>query len=152
MIAAEQHGWVAPFASQLAALLTHRHTRARWEAAHSLALIAATAPEAIGPLLEKFSMILSSDKSTIVLDYSVDAVGIYAGSGEPAARAAYPIHLSSLTVWDGNHAGHALAGLAQTALSVPGLRAEICTAVQGYLDDSRGVVRKAAKDLLKVCK
>jgi hypothetical protein len=58
----------------------------------------------------------------------------------------------ALTVWEGKHAGHALAGLANVVTTEPSLREEISSYGKQYLEDKRGVVRKAARTLIKAAK
>ena len=82
-------------------------------------------------------------------DYTIDIIGNYAGSGEAAAEKAYPLLREALTVWDGKHAGHALQGLSHVLSEMPALGDEIRTIAEAYLTSDRGVVRKAARELLK---
>jgi len=151
-VAEEQPQWVAPYAPALITLLSHKNTRVRWEAAHALAFVAEAASLTIAANLASLAEIIRNDKSIIVRDYTVDAVGNYARSGAQAAREAYPILKEALTVWEGKHAGHALAGLANVVTTEPSLREEISSYGKQYLEDKRGVVRKAARTLIKSAK
>jgi hypothetical protein len=66
---AEQHpDWVAPYAEALAALVSHKKTRVRWEVMHALALVTASAPAVIEPLLPKLAEMIRADSSVIVRD------------------------------------------------------------------------------------
>ena len=140
---------VAPHAAALVPLLAHKTTRVRWEAMHALALVASLAPKVVGRQLAGLAEIVRSDKSVIVRDYAVDAIGGYAETGAPAARKAVPLLREALTAWDGKHAGHALKGLAAAAAAAPGLRAELLAIGEQYLADKRGAVRKAARQLVR---
>ena len=151
-VAKEHPEWVAPYAQVLSMLLAHKKTRVRWEAMHALALVTTEASQVVAPLLPQLGEIIRSDESTIVRDYAVDAVGNYARTGMQAAKEAYPVLKEALSVWSGKHAAHALDGLANVAVAAPGLGDEIRVCGQRYLDHSRGVVRKAAKALLKALK
>ncbi len=147
---AEQHpDWVAPYAESLAALLNHKSTRVRWEAMHALALVAPSAPTVIGSLLPTLAEKIRKDSSVIVRDYATDAIANYAATGDSAAEKAYPLLKEALTVWQGKHAGHALKGLTNVARRIPALHDEIFAIAEAYSHSSKGVVRKAAKELLK---
>jgi HEAT repeat protein len=148
-VAEEHPDWVAPYAESLAALLDHKKTRVRWEAMHALALIATLAPELMASLLPQLGQIIRSDSSVIVRDGAVDAVGNYAGTGPAAAEAAYPILKEALTAWEGKQTARALNGLSKMVVVLPELAGEIRSLGQQYLDHRRGVVRQAAKALLR---
>ncbi len=148
-VAEERPEWVAPHARALSALLTHKTTRVRWEAMHALALIAVLVPEVIAALLPRLGEIIRNDSSVIVRDYAVDAVGNYAKISAEAAQDAYPYLQEALTAWDGKQAAHALNGLIHVTSVAPHLADELRAIGQRYLDDRRGVVRKAAKGLLR---
>ncbi len=148
-VAKQRPDLVAPYARDLAALLAHKTTRVRWEALHALALVASAAPGTIAALLGRLSDIIRDDSSVIVRDYAVDALSNYAKTGKKAALAARPILLEALTVWHGRQAAHALAGLTSVASAVPGLSGELRPIGVHYLGSERGVVRKAAKALLR---
>ncbi len=147
---AETHpDWVAPYARDLAPLLSFKTTRVRWEAMHALALVASLSPKVIARLLPQLGELIRHDSSVIVRDYAVDAVGSYAGTSPRAAETACSLLQEALTVWDGKQAGHALNGLANIALRVPKQRDELRSIAERYFDDRRGVVRQAARKLYK---
>ncbi len=148
-IAEENPQLVAPHAQALAALLTHTNTRVRWEAMHALAAMAPLIPEVLAGRLPQLAELLDHDPSVIVRDYAIDAVGTYAQTSTSAALAAYPILVKSLTLAEGKHAAHALNGLRQAAAAAPTLREEIMAMGLRYRDHERGVIRKAARALLK---
>lgn len=152
-LVAEQHPeWVAPHASTLSALLHHKTTRVRWEAMHTLALVTASAPAAIAPLLPVLATILDTDASVIVRDYATDVLANYATTGVSAAETAYPLLQQALTVWNGKHAAHALNGLIHVAALVPALHDDLRLIGEEYTNSGRAVVRKAATRLLRVVK
>jgi hypothetical protein len=150
MVAEKRPDLVARYASQVAALIGHKNTRVRWEAMHTLAFIASQAPGLMAGLLPQLQKILHNDKSIIVRDYCVDAIGNYAGSGREEALATYPLLKEGLEAWDNRHAGHALSGLAKAITAAPELREETQAMAQPYLAHPKGVVRKAAKALMKI--
>jgi hypothetical protein len=150
---AQQHPeWVAPYLPELAKLLSHKVSRVRWEAVHALAFAAVAVPEAIPALLPVLTRVISADASIIVRDYAVDVIANYASTGKAAAEEAYPILKGCLTLWEGRHAGHALKGLVNVALQAPALCGELQTLGEMYIQHEKGVVRKAAKDLLRTIK
>jgi len=148
-VAEEHPEWVAPYAPLLPELLSHKKTRVRWEAMHALALVAAHTPEIIGPLLPTLDGLIHNDGSTIVRDHAIDAVGNYAQVSPHAAEAAYPILRQALGVWESKHAGHALNGLINVAEIVPRLSVEVRASAEPYREHRKGVVRKAARRLMK---
>ncbi|MDD5369490.1 MAG: hypothetical protein PHQ40_10410 [Anaerolineaceae bacterium] len=140
---------VMPYAEKLIPLLADRTTRVRWEIAHALALISQADPAVIGRHLPALHEILLHDASIIVRDYLVDSVGNYAASGKHPAEQAFPTLVQMLVAWDGKQAGHALQGLLKVARQTPDKMVEIRESARPFLNDRRGVVRKAAKVLLK---
>lgn len=149
MVAEQQPAWVAPYAEGLAALLNHKATRVRWEAMHALALVAAYVPTLMASLLATLGEKIVSDTSVIVRDHAVDAVANYAATSEAAARSAYPILKEALTAWDGKQAGHALKGLIHVAQKVPALQDELYGIGEAYFHSQKGVVRKAASEIVR---
>jgi hypothetical protein len=148
-VAKEHPALVTPYAKALSVLLTHKTTRVRWEAMHALALAATTVPKVMAALLPSLSDIIHNDSSVIVRDYAVDAISNYAKTSKKAAQAAHPILIEALTVWDGKQAAHALNGLTHVVSAVPSLGGELRAIGIRYHDSGRGVVRKAAKALIK---
>jgi hypothetical protein len=148
-VAEERAESVAPYAEALAMLLSHKNTRVRWEATHALALVARLSPKVIASSLPLLGEMVQSDPSTIVRDYAVTAIGSYAETGMEAAQSAYPILRKALTLWEGKQAARALDGLRNVAEVVPNLTTEIRGLAQVFCDDRRGVVRKAARSLMR---
>lgn len=140
---------IAPYAEDLAAVRLHPATRVRWEAAHSLALVAALRPEMAAGLLQSLVETIRSDTSIIVRDYSIDILANFAAVGEAEAKRVYPALVESLNLWNGRHAGHALAGLEYAARFLPALRSEIRSMIQPFLSNDRQVIRKAAAQVNK---
>jgi len=142
---------VAPYAAALAAQLGQKTTRVRWECAHALSLVAATAPavKVVGGLLPRLSALVRDDKSIIVRDYAVTAIGTYASTGSVAARAAYPLLVEALGAHDGRHAARALEGLRNVLGGAPEHRAAILRTAQRYADHGKAGIRQAGKALLR---
>ena len=150
-VAYQRPDLVAPYAAALAAQLGHQTTRVRWECAHALSLVAATPPavKVVARLLPRLATLFREDKSIIVRDYAVTALGTYAASGPAAARAAYPLLTEALAVHDGRHAARALEGLRSVLGQAPEHRAAIARAAQGYVDHGKASIRQAGKALLR---
>ncbi|WP_127584454.1 hypothetical protein [Paenibacillus koleovorans] len=139
-----------PYFERLVPLLAHKTTRVRWEAMHAIALLAEHAPtERMLALVPQLAGLLCADGSTIVRDYAVDALGGMAKAGEASAQAAYPVLVEALSVWDGKHLGRALTALSRVVVSAPGMAIEALQYGYDYADHSKGVVKKAAKALIK---
>lgn len=141
---------IVPYTVELIKLITHKTTRVRWEAVHALALCAQFIPQILHPHLHEIDGIIRSDKSIIVRDYSIDIVANYALAGAKDAQEAYPLLREYLAVWEGRHAGHALIGLGNVAKMVPELAPELRQLAEPFLEHKSGVIRKAAKALLKI--
>jgi hypothetical protein len=99
--------------------------------------------------LPRCEQILHEDKSVIVHGYLTDAVGNYARTGPDAAQAAYPILTTALDVFGGRHAHYALNGLLNVAQAAPDLRDPILDIARSYVDHPRGMIKKAARKLVK---
>jgi hypothetical protein len=151
-VAGQKPDLAARYAANLVPLVNHATTRVRWEAMHALALVATRDPRVIASLLPRLDEIIRLDGSVIARDYAVDAVGNYAGTNMQAARAAYPLLMDALTVYNGRQAGHALAGLAKAVAADPGLGDELGPVWERFEDSTSGVVRKAARALMKAMK
>lgn len=148
-VAEEKPESVAPYGRNLAVLLDSKNTRVRWEAVHSLALIAEHIRDVIGPLLPKLQQLILNDGSIIVRDYAIDVVSNYAKVGVSEAQDAYPILRESLYAWESRHAGHSLNGLKNVALLCPDLSDEIYSMGHEFVTHKKTVVQKAAKALMK---
>ncbi|HZW04097.1 MAG TPA: hypothetical protein VFF68_09235, partial [Anaerolineaceae bacterium] len=100
-------------------------------------------------LLPRLGELLATDASVIVRDYATEALGNFAGSGADAAKQALPFLRLALAAAGGKHAGRALEGMAKAAETAPGLAGGLVPVAEQYLGHERGVVRKAAKGLMK---
>jgi hypothetical protein len=148
-VSESQPNLVVPFVDNLIVLLTHRNTRVRWEAMHTISLIAEFIPDQIKPLLPQLKGQIVTDGSTIVRDYAVDAISNYAKTSKEAAGEAFPVITLTLDEWLHKHAARALKGLQNAAKSDPELVNKILPIAEKNLNSPKGTVKKAAKDLLK---
>lgn len=138
---------VAPYAARIIPLLGHRDTRVRWEATHAVALVAALAPDQVAPLLPDLMAKIERDRSVIVRDSAVKALGEYGLSGPEAARTAFPLLRDALEAWEGKHAKLALEGMDKLLAVEPALGPEVRAAAQTCLDHKRANVRRLAHKL-----
>lgn len=149
MVAQSHPELVVPYVELFPPLFQHKTTKVRWEAMHAFSLLAERVPEQVEPLLPQLREIIMTDKSTIVRDYAIEALGYYAKSGEEASQLAYSVLLDALPAWEGKHRGRVLNSLASVAEQAPSLRDELAGLAERYLQDDRPVVKKAAKGLRK---
>jgi hypothetical protein len=140
---------VAPYAEQLIPLLRHKDTRVRWEATHAVALVAALVPDQVAPLLPDLAAKIEHDRSVIVRDCAVKALGEYGRSGPEAARQAFPLLREALEVWEGKHAKLVLEGMDKLWAVEPALGPDVQAAAQTCLDHKRANVRRLAQRLVQ---
>lgn len=148
-VAEEKPDLIVPYAQNLVNLLRNKSTRARWEAAHALALITEYAGNIIEPELQFIEGLVKSDKSVIVRDYSTDIIANYAKCGPEQARAAFPILKEALYLWDGKHAAHAIYGLINISMVIHDYDDELMQIGNDFSVSGKGVVVKSAKMLMK---
>ena len=149
LVAAERPDLVSPHAHALIAQLDHRDTRVRWEAMHALAKIAASVPNRVSLAVPKLAEKIALDKSVIVRDYAIEALGEYGHTGATAARRAWPYLHEALTLWEGRHAGKVLEAMQKLIRVDATLRADVQDIAQGFVDHPSAKVRTAAKRLLR---
>ena len=149
MVAQVNPEFILPYAHYLPPLLMHKKARVRWETMHALGLIAGHKPLLIEKHLKKLDELIHTDRSVIVRDWAVQAVANYAGSGRKAAAKAYPLLLKAIPLWEFKQAHHALRGLINVAKLLPEKRDEIEPLGEEFMHHRRGVLSKAAKELLK---
>jgi len=148
-VAKENPALVAPYVDRIAPLISHKDTRVCWESTHALALVASLVPEQIAPLLPDLVAKIEKDKSVIVRDCAVLALGEYGRSGSEAAQEAFQHLLRALEMWEGKHAKLVLEAMSKLIEVEPGLEVEVRTAAQGCLDHRRANVRRLAQKLVR---
>ena len=149
MVAEEQPDLVAPYADALIARLSHKNTRVRWEAMHCVAEIAARVPDKIAPILQTLNETIALDKSVIVRDHAIRALGAYGSTSPVAARRVWHHLRAALVVWDGKHAGKALAAMQKLVDADATLKPEAQKIARRFVEHKSASVRMAAKRLLK---
>jgi ribosomal protein RSM22 (predicted rRNA methylase) len=149
MVAAKKPAAVAPFANALIARLDEKDTRVRWEVTHCLAEIAALLPDKIAPLVRRLDEKIALDKSVIVRDYAILALGEYGGTSPAAAQRVWPHLRQALILWEGKHASKALTAMQKLVGVDPVLKPDAQKIAQSFVDHKRASVRTAAKKLLK---
>lgn len=145
MVAAEKPEQVAMFADALVAQMGHRDTRVRWEVMHSLAAIASHHPSKVRSILPALSATIKRDKSVIVRDYAIQALGEYGQTSPAAAREVWPSLRQALTLWEGRHAGKALEAIAKLSESDDALWSQARDAARGLRDHPSARVRALAE-------
>lgn len=148
-VAKENPALVVPYMDRIVPLIIHKDARVRWESTHTLALVASLVPEQVAPLLPDLVAKIERDKSVIVRDHAVQALGEYGRSGPEAAREVFPYLLRALDVWDGKHTRLALEAMSKLLEVEPELKVEVRTAAQGCLNHQRSSVRQLAQKLAK---
>ena len=141
---------IVKYGTKLIPLIKHKETRIRWEAMHSLSLIAAIAPEIILSILPELDEIIHNDKSIIVRDYAADAIAKYAGAGKEAAEKAFPLLNEILGFWGERHAARAIEGLINIYKIAPYMKQELLILTEPFKESTKGVVSKAALKLEKL--
>jgi hypothetical protein len=148
-VAKENPALVAPYVDRIAPLISHKDTRVRWESTHTLALVASLVPQQIAPLVPDLVAKIEKDKSVIVRDGAVKALGEYGRSGPEAARDVFPHLWRALEVWGGKHAKLVLEAMSKLMKVEPGLEPEVRVAAQRCLDHPRANVRRLAQKLVR---
>jgi hypothetical protein len=149
MTASNRPEIIAPYGEVICGIRLHPVTRVRWEAAHGLAFIAHLRPDLIAGMIPELMETIRHDESIIVRDYSIDILASFSSVSESNALQAFPALIESLNLWNGRHAGHALAGLEHVAHFLPGLKSEIRAIIQPFLSSEKEVIRKAARRVSK---
>jgi hypothetical protein len=139
---------IVPYAESILPLLSSKVTKTRWEAAHTLSFIATEAPDIVFSVLPELQDLIEKDKSTIVRDYTVDAIANAAKSGNDVSKA-FDVLKSALGLWDGKHAKQVIKGFNNILDNQPAYQAEIGEIVRPYLEASKKVVANEAKKVMK---
>jgi hypothetical protein len=140
---------ILPFAKALLETMNHKNSKTKWEAVHSVSLIAEFIPDAVANNLSLISNLMFSDKSVIVRDYSTDIIANYAGAGRADAEKAYPLLREMLYKFEGKHAGHALKGLQNVVRLMPEEKNVIAGFAEEFISNKKSVVSKTARVLAK---
>lgn len=149
MVAEKKPEIVAPHVEKLVPLLDHKKTRVRWEAMHALAYCAPLRPDVMAGLMGKLDEILRTDKSTIVRDYAITALGNYGQLDQDTAQAVLPILKIGINIYDGKHAKLVLEGYQKMLPHLGTETVYLQRTAENLQDHPRGTVKKAAKQLLK---
>ncbi len=148
-VAMENPRLIVPFAKALLETMNHKNSKAKWEAVHSVSLIAEFIPDDISHNLSVISSLMFDDKSVIVRDYSTDIIGNFAGVGKTEAKKAYPLLREMLYKYEGKHAGHALKGLQNVVRLMPEEKNVIAGFAEEFISNKKSVVSKTARVLAK---
>jgi hypothetical protein len=102
------------------------------------------------PLLPDLEAKIERDRSVIVRDCAVIALGEYGRSGPEAARQVFPLLRDALGAWEGKHAKWVLEGMAKLLAVEPALGPEVQAAARTHLDHKRANVRRLAQRMVQV--
>ncbi len=149
LVAEAQPELVAPYADALILRLAHKNTRVRWEVMHCLAEIAARVPNKIAPIMRTLDDMIALDKSVIVRDHAIRALGTYGSTSPAAARRVWHHLREALVLWDGKHAGKALTAMQKLVRVDATLKPDAQKVARRFIGHKRASVRTAAKKLLK---
>lgn len=92
---------------------------------------------------------IEGDRSVIVRDCAVKALGEYGRSGPEAARQVFPVLGEALQAWEGKHAKLVLEGMDKLLAVEPALGPGVQAAAQSCLDHKRANVRRLAKKMVQ---
>ena len=151
-VAKEKPELIVPYISGLIPLLKSKHSFARFETMHSLALTAHLVPELVESVLPDLEEMLVKDKSVIVRDHISNTLSGYAAVNAETAGKAFPYLLKVIEHWQDQHAHQAMRGLHHVYKYHPSAKQQIAAIAGHYLSSKRAVVRKETARLLKILK
>ena len=150
MVAEQRPDLVVPYVEEIIPLLSSGKTRVRWEAMHAIALVVRLDPERIAPMIGELGAKIKGDRSVIVRDWAVYALGEYGSTSKEAAQSAFSILAEALTAWEGKQAGKALEALGKLVASDASLTQEAASLAEPYLTHKSSTVRRLAKKLIEI--
>jgi len=141
--------FIVPYAENILPLLYSKESKTRWEAVHTLSLIAEKIPDIVSSILSVLQAFIEKDKSTIVRDYTMDAVANYAKVSVETSEQSYELLKYALELWGEKHAKQVFKGFNYVLDNCPDLKAEISLLVQPYLTANKKIVAAEAKKIIK---
>ena len=141
--------FVLPYADNILPLLYSKESKTRWEAVHTLSLIAEKIPDIVSSILPVLQTLVEKDKSTIVRDYATDTVANYAKVSVETSEKSYELLRYALELWGEKHAKQVFKGFTYVLNNCPDLKAEISLLVQPYLSANKKIVVAEAKRIVK---
>jgi hypothetical protein len=149
LVAEKKPESAVPYADNIIPLLSSKEAKTRWEAAHTLAYIADKIPDEIFSILPTLQSLVEKDHSTIVRDYSIDAIANYAKASVETSKKSYKLLKDILELWGEKHARQVFRGFNNILDNVPAYKTEINRLVQPYLSASKKIVATEAKKIVK---
>ena len=141
--------FVVPYADNILPLLQNKETKTRWEAVHTLSLIAEQIPDTVFAILPMLQSLVENDKSTIVRDYAMDTVANYAKVSTETSEKSYELLKFALKLWSEKHAKQVFKGFNYMLDNCAKCNAEIASLVQPYLTANKKIVVSEAKKIMK---
>lgn len=148
-VALQKPELVSPFFNDLFPLLKCKDNRARWEAMHAISAITFLNVELMRPLLPELERLVQEDKSIIVRDYVIEAIGNYSGVSLLCAKEALPYLEKFLSLENGRFAGKCIFAMMQCAVFLPA-NAQLEKIANNYSLHEKASVQKAARKLLRI--
>jgi hypothetical protein len=141
--------FVVPYAENIIPLLYSKETKTRWEAVHTLSLIADKIPDIIFAILPVLQSFIEKDRSTIVRDYATDTVANYAKVNAETSEKSFELLKYALELWGEKHAKQVFKGFNYVSDNCPDCKAEIRMLVLPYLSANKKIVATEAKKIIK---
>jgi len=141
--------FVVPYAENILPLLYSKETKTRWEAVHTLSLMAEKISDTVFSVLPVLQSLVEKDRSTIVRDYAMDTIANYAKVSAETSTNSYEILKFALDLWGEKHAKQVFKGFNYVLDNCPDCKAEIHLLVLPYLSANKKVVAAEAKKIIK---
>ena len=149
MVSEDHPEMIVPFAEDIIPLLSDKETKSRWEAVHTLSNIAGKIPGIIFSVLPELQELIEKDKSTIVRDYTIDAVANYAKADQASSEKAFGLLKTALYLWEEKHAKQVFKGFNNILDNQPLYSTEIVKLTEPYLEAKKKVAANEARKLMK---
>ena len=149
LVAEKNPEFIVPHAESVLPLLYSKETKTRWEAVHTLSLIAEKIPDIIFSVLPTLQSLVEKDKSTIVRDYTMDTVANYAKVSAETSEKSYELLKYALELWGEKHAKQVFKGFSYVLDNCSEYGAEINLLAQPYLTANKKIVAAEAKKIIK---
>ena len=140
---------IVQYADNILPLLSSKETKIRWEAIHTLSYIAEKIPDIIFSILPVLQSLIEKDKSTIVRDYTIDAIANYAKISVKTSEESYELLKFALDLWGEKHAKQVFRGFNYVLDNCSNYKADIKLLVQPYLSATKKIVVAEAKKIIK---
>ncbi len=149
LISEKRPDLIAPFFTDIVALIRDNDNKCRWEAVHTLSYITRHVPDSIMSVLPDLTELIERDNSVIVRDYALDTVARYSNTGSEAAIESFPILVTALEMYHERHAKQIFEGFINILNHELKYCTEIKRLVEPYLTCNKKVAANLAKKIIK---